>query len=285
MKIIIMKRRRVITIFLLAAFCQTLSAQYYHRDIVNVIQAHAEKKILQQQKIKTIIVHSFEADGTDSEGFACEKNFSNDYRKMETHTKSQISGKNWLTSYYNEKGLLERASDSSEISVANTFYEYDNNDNVTSITSLTHSADEDFTTSLKEVHKYMYNEKGRPVKMLRIKNSRDSSLVDFILDDKGNVSDEIEAGSNGKHYYYYYDDKNQLTDIVKYNAIKGGLRADFIFEYDNEGHVSQMTAIEEGVAADYYTWKYTYNEGLRIIEKCFSKEKKLLGYFEYEYKE
>ena len=28
-----------------------------------------------------------------------------------------------------------------------------------------------------------------------------------------------------------------------------------------------------------------YNEGLRIIEKCFSKEKNLLGYFEYEYKE
>jgi hypothetical protein len=280
-----MKRYQVITIFFLTAFHQSLSAQYYHRDILNVKQALAEKKVLQQQKIRTITVHSFEADGTSSEGFTCEKNFSKNYREMETLTQSQITGKNWLSSYYNEKGLLERALDSSDISVANTFYEYDNNDNIIKITSLTHSADEDFTTSLKEVHEYKYNENGKPIKMLRIKNGKDSSLVDFILDDKGNVADEIEAGPNGKHYYYYYDDKNQLTDIVKYNEVKGGLRADFIFEYDDEGHVSQMTAIEEGVGADYYTWKYTYNEGLRIIEKCFSKEKNLLGYFEYEYKE
>jgi hypothetical protein len=280
-----MKCYQVLAIFLLTALTQSLQAQYYHRDIVNVKQAQVEKKVLQQQKIRTIVVHSFEADGTDSEGFTCEKKFTKDYTEMETHTQSQITGKNLLTSYYNEKGLLQRASDSSDISVANTFYEYDTNDNVIKITSLTHSADEDFTTSLKEVHEYKYNENGKPVKMLRIKNGKDSSLVDFILDDKGNVADEIEAGPNGKHYYYYYDDKNQLTDIVKYNAVKGGLRADFIFEYDDEGQVSQMTAIEEGVAADYYTWKYTYNEGLRIIEKCFSKEKKLLGYFEYEYKE
>ena len=279
-----MNRHYTIVIFLLMALNHSVTAQYYHRDIVNVKQAQAEKSVLQQQKIRTIIVHSFEADASNSEGFYCEKNFSKDYRQMETQTQSQITGKNWLTSYYNEKGLLERASDSSDISVANTFYEYDNNDNIIKITSLTHSADEDFTTSLKEVHEYKYNEKGKPVKMLRIKNGKDSSLVDFILDDKGNIADEIEAGPNGKHYYYY-DDKNQLTDIVKYNAVKGGLRADFIFEYDDDGHVSQMTAIEEGAGADYYTWKYTYNEGLRIIEKCFSKEKKLLGYFEYEYKE
>jgi hypothetical protein len=280
-----MKQYQLTTILLLMAFNQSLTAQYYHRDIVNVKQAQDEKTVLQKQKIKTIAVHSFEADGTDSEGFTCEKIFSKDYREMETHTQSQITGKNLLTSWYNEKGLLERALDSSDISVANTFYEYDNNGNAIKITSLTHSADEDFTTSLKEIHEYKYNEKGKPIKMLRIKNGKDSSLIDFILDDKANVADEIEAGPNGKHYYYYYDDKNQLTDIVKYNAVKGGLRADFIFEYDDEGHVSQMTSIEEGVAADYFTWKYTYNEGLRIIEKCFSKEKKLLGYFEYEYKE
>jgi len=279
-----MNRYLVITIFLISLKL-SVTAQYYHRDIINVKQAQAEKKVLEQQKIRTIIVHSFEPDGKDSEGFSCEKNFSKNYREMETFTQSQITGKGWLESYYNEKGLLERSVDSSDISVANTFYEYDDKDNIIKITSLTHSADEDFTTSLKEVHLYTYNEKGMPVKMLRIKNSKDSSLVNFVLDAKGNVTDEIEASPNGKHYYYYYDEKNQLTDIVKFNAVKQGLRADFIFEYDDEGHVSQMTSVEEGVGADYYTWKYTYNEGLRIIEKCFSKEKKLLGYFEYEYKE
>jgi len=141
MKILHMKRDQLWMIFLLTFASQRLTAQYYHRDIVNVKQAQAEKKVLQQQKIKTIIVHSFEADGKDSEGFSCEKNFSKDYREMETNTQSQITGKNILASYYNEKGLIERASDSSDISVSNTFYEYDNNENIIRITSLTHSAD------------------------------------------------------------------------------------------------------------------------------------------------
>ena len=280
-----MKAHLLIITFFLAISNLAATAQYYHRDIVNVKQAQEEKKALQQQKIRTIIVHSFEADGTSSEGFACEKNFSKDYKEMQTLTQSQITGKNWLTSYYNEKGLLQRSLDSSDISVANTFYEYDNNDNIIKITSLTHSADEDFTTSLKEIHEYSYNANGKPVRMLRIKNGKDSSVINFVLDEKGNVTDEIEAGANGKHFYYYYNDKNQLTDIVKYNEVKRGLRADFIFEYDDEGHISQMTAVEEGVGSDYYTWKYTYNEGLRIIEKCFSKSKQLMGYFEYEYQD
>lgn len=135
-------------------------------------------------------------------------------------------------------------------------FEYDEKDNIISITSYTHSSDEDFTTSLKEVHQYTYNEKGNPVKMLRIKNDKDSTQIDFMLDAKGNVTDEIEPGANGRHYYYYYDDKNRLTDIVKYNVVKGGLRPDFVFEYNSEGQITQMLSVEEGVSADYYTWKY-----------------------------
>jgi hypothetical protein len=46
-----------------------------------------------------------------------------------------------------------------------------------------------------------------------------------------------------------------------------------------------MVAVEEGMSGDYYNWQYVYgDEGQRIIEKCFSKENILLGYFEYEYK-
>ena len=120
--------------------------------------------------------------------------------------------------------------------------------------------------------------------MLRIKNQKDSALIDFILDEQGNVTDEINAMPNGQHYYYYYDAKNRLTDIVKFNVVMGKLRPDFTFEYNNSNQVTQMIAVEEGVNRNYYTWKYVYNDGLRIIEKCFSKENVLLGYFEYEYK-
>ena len=46
---------------------------------------------------------------------------------------------------------------------------------------------------------------------------------------------------------------------------------DYIFEYNNAGLVTQMTATEEG-GSYYFIWKYTYDNGLRVKEKCFSKE-------------
>ncbi len=260
------------------------AAQYYHKDILSVKQSFADKSILQDQKIKTVIVHSFEADGSTSEGFFCQKKISKNYKLVETFTRSYMTGKSLQSAFYNEKGMLIKSIDSSEINAVTTVYEYDEKDNVITITSYNHSSDEDYTTAVKEVHAYTYNLKSKPVKMLRIRNDTDTTLIDFVIDEKNNVTDEIEKTPNGKHYYYYYDSKNRLTDIVKFNVVKNSLVPDFIFEYDYEGQLTQMVSVEEGISGDYFTWKYTYLDGLRIIEKCFSKDKKLLGYFEYEYK-
>ncbi len=283
LKIPFMNKYFFFFVLLIAAGFQHITAQYYHKDIVSVQQATAEKNSWQQQKIRNILVHSFEANGSASEGFYGEKKISKDYRTIETYTRSAGTGKSLLTSYYNEKGLLVKSNDSAEAIAATSLYEYDAKDNIIRITSYTHSSDDDFATSLKEVHQYTWNDKGNPVNMLRIKNDKDTAQINFVTDAKGNVTDETEPGANGRHYYYYYDDKNRLTDIVKYNAVKGGLRPDFAFEYNSEGQITRMITVEEGVSADYYTWEYIYNDGLKIIEKCFAKSKTLLGYFEYEY--
>jgi hypothetical protein len=44
-----------------------------------------------------------------------------------------------------------------------------------------------------------------------------------------------------------------------------------------------MTAVEEG-SKSYYVWKYSYDNGLRIKERCFTDERKLMGSIEYVYK-
>ena len=243
----------------------------------------AERTVLKEQKIRNILVHSFEGNGEASPGFFCEKKISKDYRRIETYTKSNITGKALLTAYYNDKEQLIQSTDSSELSITTSLYQYDDKGNVSSIISNSHSNDDDFATRLVEEHQYIYDAKGRPVKMLRTRNQNDSSMVIFTLDENGNVIDENDMGKNGKHYYYYYNDKNRLTDIVKFNVVKGKLLPDFLFEYNSAGQVTQMVTVEAGANSDYYTWKYVYNDGLRIIEKCFSKENILLGYFEYEY--
>lgn len=269
---------------LLAVIKPFANAQYYYKDLVSNKQALAEKAILKEQKIRTIEVHSFEGNKEPGEGFFCEKKISKDYRRIETYTRSYTTGKALLTSYYNDNGQLIQSTDSSDLTVATSLYQYNNDGDIVSIVSNSHSTDDDFNTILKEEHQYRYNDKKQPIQMLRIKNQKDSVLIDFILDEHGNVTDEIEAGTNGQHYYYYYDTKNRLTDIVKFNVVIGKLMPDLTFEYNSNNQVTQMVAVEEGVNRNYYTWKYVYNDGLRIIEKCFSKENVLLGYFEYEYK-
>ena len=43
------------------------------------------------------------------------------------------------------------------------------------------------------------------------------------------------------------------------------------------------TASETG--DNYFIWRYSYNDkNLRDTERCFSKEKRMLGKIEYEYK-
>lgn len=280
-------------IFLTALLQQKANAQFYHKDIISIKQANDEILLLQQQKIRSVLVHSFEADGSASEGFSCQKKISKDYHTVETVTGSAGTTPSTLISTYNAKAQLIQSSDSSEITAASTLYEYDDKDNIKRITVYNHSSDDDFATSLKEVHQYTYNEKGVPTKMLRIKNDKDTLEVDFLLDEKGNVIEEIEKILHGKHYYYYYNDKNQMTDIVRYNIISKDMKPDLVFEYNGKGQLMQMVAVEEGVnkgyynekdVVNYYTWRYFYNdEGLRIIEKCFSRSSKLLGYVEYEY--
>ena len=261
----------------------TIKAQYYYKDIVSNNQVLAEKVILKEQKIRNILVHSFEGNKEPSKGFFCEKKINSTYRKIETYTKSNITGKSLLTAVYNERDQLIKSTDSSELSVNTSVFKYDNNGNISSIASNSHSNDDDFATQLVEEHQYFYDAKGKAAKMFRIKNKKDTSTILFTIDERGNVIDEQDLGKNGKHYYYYYNDKNRLTDIVKFNVVKNKLLPDFIFEYNTAGQVTQMTTVEEGVSNDYNIWKYVYNDGLRIIEKCFSKENILLGYFEYEY--
>lgn len=260
------------------------NAQYYYKDIVSSKQSMEERTAIRAQKVRNILVHSFEGNGETSPGFFCEKKISKDYRRMETYTKSNITGKSLLTAYYNEKDQLVQSVDSSEISSATSTYQYDGKGNLTSVLSNSHSSDDDFSTRLIEEHQYVYDDKDRPVTMLRIRNQKDSALIIFTADEQGNITDENDKSKNGRHYYYYYNDKNRLTDIVKFDVVKEKLLPDLVFEYNTDGQVIKMVSVEEGVNSNYFTWRYIYNDGLRIIEKCFSRENRLLGYFEYEYK-
>jgi hypothetical protein len=257
-------------------------AQYYYKDILSNKQLIAEMAQLKEQKIRSVSLKSFEDDGSPSEGFFCERKISKNYSTVETETKSNVTGGSLFTSTFNEKGLLTGTLDSSDISSSTSIYTYDSRNNITNIVSIVRSSDDDFKNEIREEHIYVYNDKDQPVKMTRVKNTSDSTLFLFSPDESNNISIEKNTKTSDT-YYYYYDTKNRITDVVRLNKYNQKMLPDYIFEYNNAGLISQMTATEEG-GSYYFIWRYTYDNGLRIREKCYSKEKRLMGTIEYEYK-
>lgn len=270
-----------LTVFLSAGHFS--SAQYYYQDIYSNRDLGSEMTKLKEQKIRTIAVKSFEDDGSESEGFFLEKKIAKNYLSMETFSRSYMSAASVLTTRFNKLGLLENTTDSSEIVVRSSSYSYNENKQLVSVVSSIRSSDDDFVTEILEEHIYLYNDKGVLLRMHKIKNKADTTEILFSADEKNNVAIEKDTRSGSK-YYYYYDAKNRLTEIAHSNDFMQGIYPDYQFEYNGAGLLTQMINTEEGANKYYFVWKYTYSDGLRIREKCYSKERRLMGTIEYEYK-
>ncbi len=259
------------------------TSQYFYKDLISNKQLLQDMADYKENKVKSINIISLETNGMPSEGFFCQKKFNRNYTKAELFTRADMSSASLLTSTFNKKGLLERTHDSSDISVTTNNFQYDANNSIISIRSSIRSRDDDFLTEILEEHLYSYTDNGVPEKMIRIKNSTDSTVILFALDENNQVAIEKDTKS-GTKFYYYYDAKKRLTDIVQENEFKPRLKPDYVFEYNNaSGKISAMTTTEEGVN-DFYIWRYTYDGALRIKEKCYNRAKQLLGSIEYQYK-
>ena len=260
----------------------TASAQYYYDDIVNNKQILADLAVLKEKKIKGIKVTSMEANGEESEGFTCQKKINRDFTEVEIYTATNESYPNTFISYFNKAGLLQKTVDSSEAGATTIDYIYDAANRLISINSSKHFATDDDAGVVVEQHLYKYDAAGILEQMTLVKNNRDTTMYFFQADEKGNVG--IEKNSKtAEIYYYYYNTKNQLTDIVHSYNYQKKLFTEYAFEYDYAGQLVKMvTSEKEG--AYYFTWRYNYEDGLRIGERCYSKEGKIMGSVEYKYK-
>ena len=270
--------------FLIASILGSLSvhAQYYYKDILSNLQLNKEFSILKNQQVKTIKLKSFEENDEPSDNFFCEKKINKDYSQSEMISKSYITGESLLVTDYNSEGKVIKTTNNTPTSSNTVEYKYNANGLLSSLTTTT-SAEGDSTTII-ETHDYYYDENGKPQKMLRKKNNQLVSTITFLKDDKGNIIEEDAKGNSfDKKYYYYYDDSNRLTDVVHFNERAQKLLPDYMFEYNEANLPKQMISIDE-TARNYFIWRYSYTaKNLPEIQKCYSKEKRLLGTIEYEY--
>lgn len=258
-------------------------AQYYYRDIWTNQQVNKEFVLLKSQGIKAINLKSFEADGSESEGFFAEKKIDRNYLRSEMNSKSNVTEQSILITYYNPQGKVIRSIDSTSSTSNHTDYKYDDKGSLKKV--IFYSRADDDSTAIGEEHEYFYNAAGSLERMIKKKMNTDYSVVSFKFDDKGNVTEEDEVIKDqvNKKYYYYYDDSNRMTDVVHFNERLNKLMPDFAYQYNEQGLADWLTCTKEGTS-DYVIWRYHYNENkLRDIEKLFSKDKKIVGTIEYQY--
>lgn len=256
-------------------------AQYYYKDIVVTGQISDNYRALKAGKVTNVTALPSENGIPAKEGIRIEQTVNPARNLVVTHTRVPEIPESWLSSYYNEKGQLVATTDSSEELVTRTTYQYNAAGLLTVLSSITK---QDNLTGT-EVHQWTYNTNGKPASMLKIKDNIDTTFVTFEPDEKGNAGEEKAVRRKGSlgSTYYYYDAKNRLTDIARYNRKADRILPDYMFEYDEANHVTQMIIVPEG-SSDYQTWKYYYTEaGLKKQDVCFSRQRQVMGKVDYQY--
>lgn len=258
------------------------NAQYFYRDLIIPKRNSEQWAAYKKNSVQKITITSLEADGSQTEGFSGIQNISRDFSTITTITSTLTGGQSVLETNYNAEGRMTRTLDSSEGFSSRTGYSYDQTGKLVEISS---EAFADGKPAETEKHRWEYDSEGRPKKMIRIKNETDITSVSFVLDEKGNIAEEhsTRGSSPLPTVYYYYDERNRLTDVVRYSRKAQRLLPDYVFDYDTDGRLTEMLVIPEG-SDEYQRWVYQYDaSGLKKSERCFDKRRKLLGRIEYNY--
>jgi hypothetical protein len=278
-----------LVIFTLLLLSYNLPAQYYYNDIIGTRETYRLMKSYVANKVKSVA-----ASGSDQRGVKATE-FS-EYHEVKENGRAlkatAIINLNKTVTYsrFDEEGRVISMTDSSSEMESNTIYHYDKEGRISSIQNTIHDSANNFNQV--ETHQWVYNNQGKPEKMWRIISSStqgipDSLEIRFVIDEDGNPAEErsYRKGYETGYLYYYYDDKNRLSDIVRYNTRLKKLLPDLMFEYDEADRVVQkITAVSSLNMGGYLIWRYIYNEqGLKTKEALFNNEKVLTGRIDYTY--
>jgi len=271
-------------ILLLTIFCISchVNAQYYYNDVVNMNASNSIYLILKKNNIKQVSATSEESDNTPTTGFVYSKIIKNNASLIITHIEMEASGTSDEYDEYLNDHLI-KSTDSADNVLNTVEYTYDSLGNILLVKTKTDDTAMDAHTT--EQHKWFFSWKA-PDSMIRVKDNADTTIVHFKKDEHNNIAEELWTKKERviEHYYYYYNEKNQLTDIVRFNSKAQQMLPDFLFEYNTNGMLSQLTQVPEG-SSDYVIWQYAYDDrGLKIKDVLYNKRQELLGTVTYTYK-
>jgi YD repeat-containing protein len=277
-------------LFILSVFTTAAaSAQYYYNDIIGTSEINQQMAVYVVNKVKTVSSTGYDRNGSKNHSFSEYQEVRNNGRELKVSNIANMNKTVEVHSFDNQ-GRVVQITDSTQAVKNSTRYEYNTEGRITKVQNS--AADSATAFNHTEIHLWYYNSAGKPEKMWRILqnsgalNTVDSMEVRFTLDENGNVGEErtYKKGKETSYLYYYYDDKNKLSDVVRYNTRLKRLMPDLMFEYDDAGRVAQKITTTPAQKVGYLIWRYIYNDkGLKTKEALFNNDKQLTGKIEYSY--
>jgi hypothetical protein len=267
---------------LFALFGAGAQAQYFYKDVLGTRQVNETNKVMKKARVLSVTVKNYNFDDSEIDDFLCEQTTDNNCKYVYTVTGSPYTGENRLYSWFNNGSQVTRSVDSNISTTIQNYYQYDPTGNLTNLTIV--SFENGSKEKITETHAWTYTN-NRPDKMILTRTHADTLTVQFSADEKGNAAIETvyRKGRVKETVYYYYDDKNRLTDIVKYSPIAKRLLPETVFEYNESGQLFKRTDFTPG-KSDYQNWLFKYDvNGLKTEEHCYLKGNMFRGKLIYKY--
>lgn len=271
----------VFTVLAVLLLAGNAFSQYYYNDIVSLKETNRQFQAIKTAHITSITAQSFESDGQPSQGFLLKQDVSGN--QITTSSNVATATESVSISTYNGANRLAKTVDNSTNVISTVNYAYDAAGNILTIATVIN--DTFMNSNSEEVHQWFYNN-NMPTYMLRIKDKTDTTVVEFVKDEQGNIAEEHwkKKGRKIENYFYYYNDAHLITDIVRFNLKAAKMLPDFLFEYDAAGRISQFIQVPQN-SGGYLTWHYEYNaNALKQKETCYDRQKRLVGSIEYTYR-
>lgn len=277
-----------ILVLLSVLLASQLQAQYFYNDIAGTQETNRQMKIYQTNKVRTVSASGYDKQGVKANDFSEFQEVKENGAALKTSSFTKLN-KTVIYARYDNQGRIISSTDSSTGIENITSYEYDGTGKVSRIQNTSKDPSNNFNQT--ETHQWIYGADGKPSKMWRIIKSNPAAIADsleirFVTDEDGNTAEErtFRKGIETGYLYYYYDDKNRMTDIVRYNSKLKKLLPDFMFEYDDSDRVIQKITTTSSRTLGYLIWRYIFDEkGLKTKEALFNDDKELTGKIEYTY--
>ena len=275
--------------FLLAfsLFFSTLHAQYYYTDVIGTQETNRQMKTYLAEKVRTVAATGYDKQGAKTNEFSELQEIKDKGATLRISTFSGTT-KTVLLNRFDALGRVIVTIDSSASVISSIKYDYDNAGRIIQIQNIVTDPASDFNQT--ETHQWFYSISGKPDRMYRIINTGsaipDSLEIRFLLDENGNLGEErtYRRGLETGYLYYYYDEKNRLTDIVRYNTKLKKLLPDVMFEYNDNDYVIQKLTPTSNSNLGYLIWRYVFDaKGLKTKEALFNDDKQMTGKIEYNY--